>query len=82
MTDQSRYFNPSKNYWFSFNAFLGPAWLNELCNSSNPQSLRGVSPPCALYQGSVLDPLGDLKRSLDPSPTHAPPPNPKSWIRP
>ena len=22
MTDQSRYFNPSKNYWFSFNAFL------------------------------------------------------------
>ena len=30
MTDQSRYFNPSKNYWFSFNAFLGPGWLNEL----------------------------------------------------
>ena len=22
MTDQSRYFNPSKNYWFSFKAFL------------------------------------------------------------
>jgi hypothetical protein len=22
MTDQSRYFNPSKNYWFSFNTFL------------------------------------------------------------
>ena len=22
MTDRSRYFNPSKNYWFSFNAFL------------------------------------------------------------
>jgi hypothetical protein len=22
MTDQSRYFNPSKNYLFSFNAFL------------------------------------------------------------
>jgi hypothetical protein len=21
-TDRSRYFNPSKNYWFSFNAFL------------------------------------------------------------
>ena len=21
MTDRSRYFNPSKNYWFSFNAF-------------------------------------------------------------
>jgi hypothetical protein len=28
--DRSRYFNPSKNYWFSFNAFLGPGWLNEL----------------------------------------------------
>jgi hypothetical protein len=24
------FFNPSKNYWFSFNAFLGPGWLNEL----------------------------------------------------
>ena len=23
MTDRSRYFNPLKNYWFSFNAFLG-----------------------------------------------------------
>jgi hypothetical protein len=23
MTDQSRYFNPSKNYWFSFNEFTG-----------------------------------------------------------
>jgi hypothetical protein len=22
MTDRSQYFNPSKNYWFSFNAFL------------------------------------------------------------
>ena len=22
MTDRSRYFNPSKNYWFSFSAFL------------------------------------------------------------
>jgi hypothetical protein len=22
MTDRSRYFNPSKNYWFNFNAFL------------------------------------------------------------
>jgi hypothetical protein len=22
MTDRSRYFNPSKNYWFSFKAFL------------------------------------------------------------
>ena len=22
MTDRSRYFNPSKNYWFSFNTFL------------------------------------------------------------
>ena len=30
MTDQSRYFNPSKTYWFSFNAFLGPGWFNEL----------------------------------------------------
>jgi hypothetical protein len=58
-------------------------WLVQInvCNSSNPQSLGGVSPPWALYQGSVLDPLGDLKRSLDPSPTHVPP-NPKSWIRP
>jgi hypothetical protein len=37
--------------------------------------------PCAPYQGSVMDPLGDHKRSPDPSPTHAPP-NPKSWVRP
>ena len=56
-------------------------WLVQInvCNSSNPQSLGGVSPPWALYQGSVLDPLGDLKRTLDPSPTHAPLiPNPGS----
>jgi hypothetical protein len=58
-------------------------WLVQInvCNSSNPQSLGGVSATWALYQGSVLDPLGDLKQSLDPSPTHAPH-NPKSWIRP
>jgi hypothetical protein len=28
MTDRWRYFNPSKNYWFSFSAFLGSGWLN------------------------------------------------------
>jgi hypothetical protein len=26
----SDYKNLKKNYWFSFNAFLGPGWLNEL----------------------------------------------------
>jgi hypothetical protein len=31
------------------------------------------------YQGSILEPRGDLKRSPDPSPTHAPLiPNPGS----
>jgi hypothetical protein len=50
-------------------------------NTLSSPELRGVSPPCAPYQGSVLNTLGNLKRSPDPSPTHAPP-NPKSWIRP
>ena len=36
-----------------------------------------LDPLLGLFPG----PDGDLKRSLDPSPTHAPP-NPKSWIRP
>jgi hypothetical protein len=41
--------------------------------------LRGVSPPWAPYQGSVLDTLRNLKQSPDPSPTHAPLiPNPGS----
>ena len=47
-----------------------------------PQSPRpgGGIFPWAPYQGSVLEQLGDLKRSPDPSPTHAPPliPNPGS----
>ena len=53
-----------------------------VCNSSNPQSLGGrgfahLDPLLGLCPG----PAGDLKRSPDPSPTHAPP-NPKSWIAP
>ena len=53
-----------------------------------PQSLGvvvvvvgGGLSPWTPHQGSVLEPLGDPKRSPDPSPTHAPP-DPKSWIRP
>ena len=61
-------------------------WLVQNCRSNKcmyflrPPELRGggVS-PWAPYQGSVLEPLGDLKRSPDHSPTHASPnPNPGS----
>ena len=48
--------------------------MSVIPQSRNPQSLGGVRPSPG--------PAGDLKRSPDPSPTHAPPPNPKSWIRP
>ena len=55
-------------------------WLVQNCRSikclqflKSPE-LRGggVSPPWAPYQGSAYDPLGDIKRFPDPSPTHAP----------
>ena len=65
-------------------------WLVQNCRSIKclqflkpPELMReggGASPPWAPYQDSVYDPLGDIKRSPDPSPTHAPP-NHKSWIR-
>ena len=52
-------------------------WLVQIhvCNSSNPQSLRGwgVRPLDPLL-GLCPGPAGDRKRSPDPSPTHAPPP--------
>ena len=55
------------------------------CNSSNPQSLEGGGgggfAPLDPLLGLCPGPAGDLKRSPDPSPTHALP-NPKSWIRP
>ena len=47
-----------------------------------PQSLRGGGfVPLDPLLGLCPGPAGDLKRSPDPSPTHAPP-NPKSLIRP
>ena len=41
-----------------------------------PRALEGGGgfAPWAPYQGPAYDPLGDIKRSPDPSPTHAPPP--------
>jgi hypothetical protein len=45
-----------------------------------PRASGGLSPLGPL-PGLCLGPAGDLKRSPDPSPTHAPP-NHKSWIRP
>ena len=56
-------------------------WLVQNCRSNKcmyflrPPELRGGGglSPWTPYQGSVLEPLGDLKRSPDPSPTHAPP---------
>ena len=61
-------------------------WLVQNCRSNKsmyflrPPELRGGLSPWAPYQGSILEPRGDLKRSPDPSPTHAPPliPNPGS----
>ena len=52
--------------------FLKPPELRSVC---------GGGGNWAPYQGSAYDPLGDMKRTPDPSPTHAPP-NHKSWIRP
>jgi hypothetical protein len=47
MTDRSRYFNPSKNYWFTnFNAFL---------ISKPPRASGGLGP-----RGSALGPLGTV----------------------
>jgi hypothetical protein len=75
MTDRSRYFNPSKNYWFSFSSFLISliglylwcGWFKivvqiNICNSSNPQSFGGLSPLGPL-PGLCLGPTGDLKQS-------------------
>ena len=58
-------------------------WLVQNCRSNKclqflkPPGLPGVLAPWAPCQGSALNPLGTLKRSLDPSPTHTPL-NPKS----
>ena len=57
-------------------------WLVQNCRSNKcmyflrPPELRGGGglSPWTPHQGSVLEPLGDLKRSPDPSPTNAPPP--------
>jgi hypothetical protein len=47
-----------------------------------PRASGGQSPPGPI-PGFYPGPAGDLKRSPDPLPTHAPPPpNHKSWIRP
>ena len=63
-------------------------WLVQNCRSIKclqflkpPELRRGASFPWASYQGSAYDPLRYIKRSPDPSPTHAPR-NHKSWIRP
>ena len=37
-----------------------------------PELRRGAWPPLGPFQGSAYDPLGDIKRSTVPSPTHAP----------
>jgi hypothetical protein len=47
----------------------------------NYSYLNPNSAPLDPLLGLCPGPDGDLKRSPDPSPTHAPP-NPKSWIRP
>ena len=50
-------------------------WLVQNCRSN--KCMYFLRPP--ELRGSVLEPLGDLKRSPDPSPTHAPLiPNPGS----
>jgi hypothetical protein len=46
-----------------------------------PRASGGQS-PLGPIPGFCPGPAGDLKRSTDPPPTHAPPPNHKSWIRP
>jgi hypothetical protein len=46
-SDRSRYFNPSKNYWFSFNAFLG----------SGSPIRRGFAPSFVNYKKGALDRL-------------------------
>ena len=58
-------------------------WLVQNCRSIKclqflkpPELRRGDSFPWAPYQGSSYDPLRYIKRSPDPSPTHAPPPPP------
>ena len=55
-------------------------WLVQNCRSIKclqflkpPELRRGASFSCAPYQGSAYDPLRYIKRSPDPSPTHAPP---------
>ena len=66
-------------------------WLVQNCSNKCLQFLKtpeltgvGVGVgfvPLDPLLGLCPGPAGDLKRSPDPSPTHAPP-NPKSWIRP
>ena len=53
---------------------------DQLPKYSKPRSFRGLCPRSPL-PGHSPGPAGDLKRSLDPSPTFVPP-NTKSWIRP
>jgi hypothetical protein len=56
----------------------------ELCPYTTflkPSELQGGFVPLGPLLGLCPGPAGDLKRSADPSPTHAPP-NHKSWIRP
>ena len=57
-------------------------WLVQNCRSIKclqflkpPELWRGGGggfAPWEPYQGSAYDPLGDIKRSPEPSPTHAP----------
>ena len=66
-------------------------WLVQNCRSIKclqflkpPELMRGGGggfAPLGPLPGLCLRPAGDIKRSPDPSPTHAPP-NHKSWIRP
>ena len=61
-------------------------WLVQNCRSNKcliPKIPRasGGKAPLGPLPGFYSGPAGDLKRSPDPSPTHAPP-NHKSWIRP
>jgi hypothetical protein len=82
MTDRSRYFNPSKNYWFSFNAFLiSLIGLYFRCLSFRVALVNTARPDGAFLLG--LRPPGLPTRLLpwtrwgpqavpDPSSTHAP----------
>jgi hypothetical protein len=69
MTDRSRYFSPSNNYWISFNAFLISliclyfrclSFRVVLVNTARPDEAR------APYQGSTVDQLGPLSGPQTP----------------